>query len=124
MIAFYLNNLGIPGYTNHLPTLSVLDFYFPYILFFPCVAFSNIKRYTRTDRVQNSFRARLATLLWVYRGRTRPNYWESKGNMAELEEILQKLLVPDNTVIQQVNDSLTVHPSITLLFMETHVGVI
>ena len=24
--------------------------------------------------------------------------------MAELEEILQKLLVPDNTVIQQVND--------------------
>jgi len=44
--------------------------------------------------------------------------------MAELEEILQKLLVPDNTVIQQVNDSLTVHPSITLLFMATHVGVI
>jgi len=49
---------------------------------------------------------------------------EQRGNMAELEEILQKLLVPDNTVIQQVNDSLTVHPSITLLFTETHVGVI
>lgn len=49
---------------------------------------------------------------------------QTRGNMAELEEILQKLLVPDSTVIQQVNDSLTVHPSITLLFTETHVGVI
>ena len=60
----------------------------------------------------------------VSRAYTFPNYWESKENMAELEEILQKLLVPDNTVIQQVNDSLTVHPSIALLFMATHVGVI
>ena len=62
-----------------------------------------------TNRVQNNKFAGLSReardyRLSVSRAYTFPNHWESRENMAELEEILQNLLVPDNTVIQQVND--------------------
>ena len=43
--------------------------------------------------------------------------------MAELEEILQKLLVPDNTVIQQVKDK-SYCTSVALIFLTRNKGVI
>lgn len=58
-----------------------------------------INRYLAEPRELASSLLSRVDIVHMYRGRI---CRENCKNMAHLEEILQKLLIPDNTVIQQV----------------------